>query len=240
MNIIIFTDDELKTGLLRHDRRVQHILKILKKGPGDDFFAGTFDGKTGKATIVSFDRNMMHFAFRPDSEATSLYPVWVIMGFPRPIQANRVLRELSSLGVSRIFLCGSDLGEKSYLDSSCYKHGRYVHALVEGAEQSGNPRIPDISTHPNLDSVMNLLLDTNNFKKIALDPGITTNYFNILTFDGQTTILAVGNERGWTERELNLLKFNNFHIASLGKRILRTETAAVVAVALTLAKLKLC
>jgi 16S rRNA U1498 N3-methylase RsmE len=42
--------------------------------------------------------------------------------------------------------------------------------------------------------------------------------------------VAVGSERGWTEREVRLLESTGFRRCSLGRRILRTETASTIAV----------
>jgi RsmE family RNA methyltransferase len=50
-------------------------------------------------------------------------------------------------------------------------------------------------------------------------------------------VLAIGSERGWTPAELDLLAARGFSFASLGDRILKTETAAVTAVAIALSKL---
>jgi RsmE family RNA methyltransferase len=49
--------------------------------------------------------------------------------------------------------------------------------------------------------------------------------------DGRHQVATfVGPEGGWTEKEMNLFKQNNFQILSLGQNILRAETAAIVAV----------
>ncbi|MCK7479782.1 MAG: RsmE family RNA methyltransferase [Candidatus Moduliflexus flocculans] len=47
----------------------------------------------------------------------------------------------------------------------------------------------------------------------------------------------MGSERGWTDRELDSLAAAGFRFASLGDRILRTETACTAAVTLALAAL---
>jgi 16S rRNA U1498 N3-methylase RsmE len=58
--------------------------------------------------------------------------------------------------------------------------------------------------------------------RVAADPG---------------RIIAVGSERGWTDGELHVLRDNGFETARLGVRILRTETAAIAAVTVTLREL---
>ena len=45
-------------------------------------------------------------------------------------------------------------------------------------------------------------------------------------------VLAVGSERGWTAAERDVLRRDGFVLAGLGRRVLRTETAAIAALAL--------
>jgi RsmE family RNA methyltransferase len=50
-------------------------------------------------------------------------------------------------------------------------------------------------------------------------------------------VLAVGPERGWSDRERDLLEKGGFLRLSMGGRALRTETACVAAAVLTLEKI---
>jgi len=46
-----------------------------------------------------------------------------------------------------------------------------------------------------------------------------------------TTVLAIGPEGGWTDAELTAARTAQFREASLGKLILRTETAVIATLA---------
>ena len=48
---------------------------------------------------------------------------------------------------------------------------------------------------------------------------------------------AIGSERGWTDKERNLLVQNGFTLCSMGTRVLRTETASTVSASIILSKL---
>ena len=125
MNMLILDETELGRPLPRTDRRVQHIFKILKKQAGDELLAGIADdglgengrgplaGQVGTAHIVSWDGRHLVLNFSPVEPAPPLHPLTILLGFPRPIQANRILKDLTSLGVTRIILSGTELGEKS-------------------------------------------------------------------------------------------------------------------------------
>ena len=54
---------------------------------------------------------------------------------------------------------------------------------------------------------------------------------------GAETVLAVGPEGGWTEDELAFFKQAGWMSASLGSAILRAETAAIAAAAITISEL---
>ena len=91
MNIVLFSDEEILEPLSLFDERAQHILKVLKKQEGDYFEAGIIHGMAGKAHIQCIDERGIHFHFTPSSNGKPLYPVSVIIGFPRPIQLKRAL-----------------------------------------------------------------------------------------------------------------------------------------------------
>jgi len=67
--------------------------------------------------------------------------------------------------------------------------------------------------------------------KIALDNRrASSSLHEFLEHKGAlSVIVAIGSERGWTERERDLLEKNGFTLCSMGSRVLRTETAATVA-----------
>lgn len=101
--------------------------------------------------------------------------------------------------------------------------------IKEAAEQSERGRLP-------------LLLDIVNFEiaimgappeKLFLDTsGERISDYN---FNAKTEIgIFVGPEGGWSERELEIAKNAGAKIVSLGRRLLRTETAGLVATAIIL------
>lgn len=245
MNLLFLDLAEIDSPLPRSDERVRHVLKVLRKGPGDELAAGTPDGMLGTARIESWDGQAMRFSFRAEREAPPLRPITLLLGFPRPIQANRILKDLSSLGVGRIMLSGTELGEKSYFQSDFFRNREFRRALIEGAEQAANPRLPLVDTAWSLARALDALLDGDDGAigrlRWAFDPYRAVEAFGAAALPAATAddplVLAIGSERGWTPAELDLLARRGFGFASLGNRILKTETAAVAAVSVALARL---
>ncbi len=245
MNLLVLEPEEVGERLPRSDRRVEHVRKILRKKAGDVLAAGIAGGPEGPAplglaTVEELDEKGARFSFAPESEAPPLRPLALIVGLPRPIQANRILKDLSSLGLSRIVLCGTELGEKSYADSDLYLKGDFRRPLLEGAEQAGSPRLPEVSTSPSLKAALRELAGLPG-ARVALDPYRSRGPLGAwLPGDGDgAVLLAIGSERGWTGRELDELEGARFECRDLGERILKTETAAVAAASIVLARLGL-
>ena len=109
---------------------------------------------------------------------------------------------------------------------------------------AGNPRLPVVETAWTLARALDAIApeaDDDASRLWAFDPYRAERPFGsvVLVAAGpeRPLVLAIGSERGWTDAELDLLAARGFSFASLGDRILKTETACVVAVAMALGKL---
>lgn len=234
MNICLFKKEELENPLSFSDERGEHIIKILHKKEGDTFFAGVINSKSGKATITKIENKQIFFTFEPESDGKPLYPLKMIIGFPRPIQLKRLLRDVAALGVSQVHLTGTELGEKSYMQSNLVEHGTAYKMLVDGTVQAGGTWVPDLFLHQNLKECL-LALENDgqeNELKLCLDNiNPSGSLMKVLLAQKQKSdsiIAAIGSERGWTNNERLLLEKNGYIRCGMGKRIMRTETAATV------------
>ncbi|MEI6875891.1 MAG: RsmE family RNA methyltransferase, partial [Spirochaetota bacterium] len=215
MNLILLGASEIGALLPIGDRRVAHIVRVLRKGPGDELLAGLLVEEAcgsspcsiGRARIQSLDERGLVLTYRPERMAPTLHRLRIVLGFPRPIQASRLLKELTSLGIAELLFTGTELGEKSYLESDFWKKGEYRQALIEGAEQAANPRLPRVTRTWTLERAL-LQMDEESWRggsRIFLHPGGGHPRLGAIEATAPATI-AVGSERGWTARELALLE----------------------------------
>lgn len=247
MNICLFSPEEILNPLDIQDERAQHILKILHKKEGESFSAGIIGGQAGTAVIKkisveekkssdgkkTFKGGKIYFDFKPESDGKKLYPLKMIIGFPRPIQLKRLLRDMASLGVQEVHLTGTELGEKSYLKSDLATKGEAEKFLLDGSVQAGSTQIPKLFIHQTLKNCLEQI--ELEGKLLALDNIEPSQSLSCaLKEKPQKAVAAIGSERGWTNYERQLFRQNGFELLSMGKRILRTETASTVAVSLIL------
>jgi RsmE family RNA methyltransferase len=240
MNLILFETYELGKTLPRRDERTVHLIKVLHKKTGDTFDAGIIGGGRGMGRIekIGLDGSLAISLATNESPLPRL-PVRVAVGFPRPIQIRRLLRDISSLGAEAIDLFGTELGEKSYRDTKLLNDGGGRAALIEGASQSRDTTLPALSVFPRLEDWLNEHPWTCGTAPllIAADNVRPEGAMSRLTPTLRPVVLAIGAERGWSDRERDLLESAGFLRLSLGDRALRTETACVAATVIAIEKI---
>jgi len=252
VNIILFDPEEIGKPLPRRDERTLHLLKVLHKKTGDTFEAGILGGNLGLGHIdsIRFD-GAVFYSLDIREEPPKRFPIRMAVGFPRPIQIRRLLRDLSSLGLEAVDLVGTELGEKSYRDTKLLSDGGARAALIEGAVQARDTRLPVLSVYPGLEEWLaerpwekdrfNLsALADRGFSHgpllVALDNVRPEGALVLLSARNESMVLAVGCERGWSDRERQELEKAGFLRLSMGERAMRTETACIAAAILALEK----
>ena len=238
MKICLFKQEELNRPLSIKDERGEHIIKILHKKEGDIFSAGVINGMAGTATIKKIENGEITFDFASDSEGKNLYPLKMIIGFPRPIQLKRLLRDIAALGVQEVHLTGTELGEKSYMQSNLVEHGTAYQMLLDGTVQAASTHVPDLFLHKTLKDCLESVIpekeQCNNAKilKLCMDNiNPKGSLFSVLQEQYEKPALvvaAIGSERGWTQKEREMLESAGYLRVGMGPRVMRTETATTV------------
>jgi len=146
-----------------------------------------------------------------------------------------VLQKCTEVGVKRfvpIETCRSIVRKGSI---NANKIERRQRIIQEAAEQSGRGKIPQLEQTVNFKEAITKL-DDFNYKFMAHTQAEGDSLRRYLKDNKKNKRIAlfVGPEGGFTENEVQSAKDNNIVLISLGRRVLRTETAAVVASSLIL------
>ena len=142
-----------------------------------------------------------------------------------------VIQKATELGVSRIILTKtSRCIVKISKEDFDRKLNRYQLIAKEAAEQCARRMIPEIIYLDNIKNIPSELLSELNFVAYEEDA------FNKVNFDdikgNKSVSILIGPEGGLSLEEVATLEKQGFKRVSLGKRILRTETAAVASLAM--------
>jgi 16S rRNA (uracil1498-N3)-methyltransferase len=237
VNLVLITEAEAAAGLPLGDARTTHLLGTVGIKVGQTFHVGIVDGLRGLATVTA-TAPALRFTVAWEKSVQPRLPLTVLVGLPRPQTAKKVLHDLASLGAARLVFFEADKGDPGYLASSLWKDGEYVEHVRKGTEQACSTLVPEVVRVSSLADALALAVDAG--WKVSLDPYETSGALGEVGAPGnvKSAALAIGPERGWSDRERSALRAAGFTAHHLGDRILRVEAAALVGGALLLGQLR--
>lgn len=144
-----------------------------------------------------------------------------------------VIQKATELGIHSITPLYSERSVvKLNAERSLNKHEHWQKIAIAASCQSWRNDVPLINPPQDL---MDWISNNNDPNKIILSPHHGSQRIVDLVIADAATLL-IGPEGGFSNTEVECALAKNFQAASLGPRILRTETAAIAAIAIMQAK----
>ena len=220
---------------LRGDE-ADHLARVLRLGPGAQVVV--FDG-SGHEYVTLVERlgtegvvcRILHDAVEQPSPAVS---ITLGQGLPKAEKFDWVIQKTTELGVSSIvpLITGRVIPHLSG-PHIARKVGRWERLAREACKQSGRATVPQLWPPTPLEAF--LASCRNADLKLILWEGEDTRPLRSVLADSASVAsvaVVVGPEGGLTPQEVACGDAYGFLAVGLGRRILRTETASVVAVTL--------
>jgi len=235
MNRILLRESDL-TGTdmaVLTDGRAQHLREVLRASAGDTVRIGLINGPIGTATLLDdcdgAARLSCRFGACPPPSTMSL-----LLALPRPKVMRRLWAPLASMGIRRIVLTNAEKVERRYFDTHWLQQRVFEPLLIEGLQQSGDTRLPEVAVARRLKPLIEdrLSVDFPDHACLLAHPRSEQSLDQLGLHAGQQVLLAVGPEGGWSEYELELLQERGFTPFSMGWRTLRSDTACIALLAL--------
>jgi 16S rRNA (uracil1498-N3)-methyltransferase len=210
---------------------VGHLVRVLRLGPGDRVQLFNGDGHDYEAELLAAGKRgaQARVLGRRAVERESPLRITLAQGIARGEKMDWVLQKATELGVARIAPVVSERPEVKLDAERAGKRGAHWRGVVAGAcEQSGRARLPELLAPA---ALSDFLAGERSTHRYALDPGAEVTLASLQLAPGDSLCLLVGPEGGLSERDLAMARAAGFGGLRLGPRILRTETAALAAIA---------
>ena len=227
-----FTEQDLAVGqtVTLPATVYQHLVAVLRRIRGDA--VTLFNGRGGEygAIIDSVARKSLTVRiveFR-DVARESPLPVTLAQAVSKGERMELAIQKAVELGVTEIQPLITD-HVVVRLDDERWQRKRehWQNVVVAACEQCGRNRVPVVA--PTLDLRDWIGRAPVGALRLVLSPAGGAAASGIRHVAGQAVCLVVGPEGGLSKVELQLLDLAGFAALSLGPRILRTETAGMVA-----------
>jgi 16S rRNA (uracil1498-N3)-methyltransferase len=207
----------------------QHYLtRVIRLKNGDKFHA--IDG-TGQLYLCQLATGTAEIIETTVADRQLDRSIILICALPKGNNFDDIVRACTELGVTSIIPALSD---RTLLQPSPQKLQRWRKIAQEAAEQSERNIIPTIGEPDPLQAIF-AQLPTSSQKYLCEARGEYPHLLNCLQstqLDDTPIVVAIGPEGGWTDLEIQLAIESNFQLVSLGRHILRTITAPIVALSI--------
>lgn len=210
---------------------VAHLVRVLRLGPGDRVQLFNGDGRDYEAELLAAGKRSAQARILGSRAVDNESPLRITLaqGIARGEKMDWILQKATELGVARIAPVASERTEVRLDAERAGKRSAHWRGVVAGAcEQSGRARLPELLAPA---ALSDFLAGEASGRRYALDPGAATSLGALDLVAGDSICLLVGPEGGLSERDLAMARAAGFEGLRLGPRILRTETAALAAIA---------
>lgn len=208
----------------------RHVARVLRLGPGAPLTLFDGNGCEARAVLVEAERKRVVAHIESVSEGQGESPLAVHLGqaISKGDRMDYAIQKAVELGVAAITPIYTEHGDVRLKGEREAKKLAHWQAVVASAcEQCGRATLPPV--HPPM-ALADWLALRNEQLRLVLHPGTTGALEREDT--PATAALLIGPEGGLSAAEVGNAQATDFAALTLGPRILRTETAPVVALAL--------
>lgn len=227
---------DLSSGVLTvGDDEFFHIVKVLRKRVGERIRLTDGRGLSLVADIDAIGRGELRASIvAREMVGAASTRVTVAMSLLKSAQRfDFFLEKATELGVSGIVpMVTERTVSQPRAEKAARKVERWRKVLVAGLRQTGRFYLPEICEPRSFEEVLGM-----GGYDLKLVPYEESRSSPVSDFAGKNVLFVVGGEGGFSEREISLAKENGFAEVSLGRSILRAETAGMFAVAMVRARL---
>ena len=223
---------ENRAALIGH--HADHLIRVLRARVGQEFDI-VADAAVRRGRIVRIAENRVDFELGEETPAAALVDLTLLLSIFKFDRFEWAIEKCTELGVKKIIPVIARRTDTHLASASGKRVERWRRIAVQSAEQSRRTAPPEIADPMKLQEALRI---PGKLRIVLSESEQQTRLRDLFAgSQGVDAVLAIGPEGGWTEDELELFAREGWTSASLGATILRAETAAIAATALTLSLL---
>ena len=224
-------EELLPEFLVLTGENAQHA-KVLRLKNGEEVLVCDGQGRECLCTVSDVSPGQISLVVkkRQESETEAAVKVSVYMAFPKADKLEHVIQKATELGAYEIVAFPSSRCISKPDDKSLKKKlERWQKIAASAAEQSGRGRIPQVLTVGSYKEALSRAAQADKAILFYENERATTLRMAMEEGEYHTVSLLTGPEGGLEEREVQQAQEAGLQVCTLGKRILRCETAPLCA-----------
>lgn len=225
----LFVDFIPQNKITLDEEQSRHIAKALRMKAGDMLTLSCGDGSDYGCIIDNISSGLVTLSvcYKQANASEPSVRVTLYQGVPKGDKLEDVIQKCTELGISRIcpVLTHRSVSRPDE-KAAKKKQARYQKIALEAAQQSGRGIIPEIMP---MQKLANAVKADDSELKILFYEGGGQSLKSLIGKDVKSVSIYIGPEGGFEKEEVEQIEAANGKIATLGARILRTQTAPVAA-----------
>ena len=224
-------EELLPEFLVLTGENAQHA-KVLRLKNGEEVLVCDGQGRECLCTVSDVSPGQISLVVkkRQESESEAAVKVSVYMAFPKADKLEHVIQKATELGAYEIVAFPSARCISKPDDKSLKKKlERWQKIAASAAEQSGRGRIPQVLTVGSYKEALSRAAQADKAILFYENERATTLRMALENGEYHTVSLLTGPEGGLEEKEVSQAQEAGLQVCTLGKRILRCETAPLCA-----------
>ena len=210
----------------------RHLRDVLRLKTGDEVYVFNGSGQEFRGTVSNLGRDSVEVGVESEVEPAkpeSQLQLNLCVALLKGEKFDLVVQKATELGVNKVTPLVTRYADIHLRDEAdaIKRVARWQRIALEAAKQSGRALVPEIKAPAAFASV---LAETEGFG-VVFSERKGAGWDSLASRPSDITAL-VGSEGGWSDEELESARARNFHIVTLGGRVLRAETAAITVTAL--------
>lgn len=222
-------DTAIVTGQDAH-----HIARVLRMRVGEDLLLCDGSGMDYGCRITSLTDGEVQaqVLYRTPTESEPTVAVTLYQGLPKSEKMDLIVQKCVEIGITRIVPVGMARSiVKLGAAEGAKKQARWQKIAASAAEQSGRGIVPEVAEPISFKQMLEAVKDE---KTVTFYEGGGVPLAEAVNADTTAVSLVIGPEGGFEAEEIERLRVVGAQIATLGKRILRCETAPLVALSVVM------
>ena len=224
---------------------VNHMKNVLRMKPGEQVLISDGTGKDYTCSIISIDSEAVEAGIRSVSNEGRELPsrIWLFQGLPKSDKMEFIIQKAVELGAAGIVPVSTrNTVVKLEPKKEEAKRKRWQAIAESAAKQSKRSLVPQVCGVMTLKEAFDYV-ESRGFSMRLIpyehEEGMAGTKAELDTLGpGQDIAVFIGPEGGFDEREIDLALSKGVRPISLGRRILRTETAGLAVLSVLMMRLE--
>ena len=218
-----------------------HLLNVLRLQSGDDVQIFDGEGNSYVARLTDTESFPATASIQDHQFHPPISPrITLFQAIPKSDKMDLIVQKATEIGVDEIVPIISERSiPKRGGDAQKKRRDRWERIAIEASKQCGRPRFPEVVESRRMDKCLELAANCE-LSLLLWENEVECQIKNVLRNHShvESTSVFIGPEGGFSDAEVKNAIDSGCLPTTLGVNTLRTETAAIVAIALTVYELR--